>query len=531
MTRLVVFSLLLCGCAKVGPPSGGGVDRVPPHIVATTPPIDATGVSGGQLITIVFNEEMDRAATRKSVFIAPHTETDFKWRGGRTVEIRPRQGLQPRQTYVVTVGTDAVDRRKNRLEAAYTFAFTTGEKLDSGSISGLVVDDAQPAASAHVWAYDMLRFGGTAGADEPAYQTQTGADGTYEFQRLAPGHYRILAFADRDKDGTFDAGEPVAVPARDVELGDGIAVEAGGLRLSGEPQSELDLVRVQALESRKILLVFNNEVDAGTVVLDVDGLEIGELYGGSDPRRVYATTAEQEGGRSYEIAALAVAGRSLSWREPIRGTDRRDSQRPSIESQTPSGFAAAGDSLRLVFSEAMQPTSVDDSFWIASDSTQVPEGRFSWRHPNELVFHPSRALEAGSYRLSGRLKILADLAGLASADSLVTLVFDVLPETELSRIGGRATAIGVAPIIVQAMRKEGGGGGLSTATDSSGAYSLGGLLPGAYRVVAYQDENGNAAFDRGSLDPFAAAEPTAMYPEIISATRGSSADGVDFELR
>ena len=185
----------------------------------------------------------------------------------------------------------------------------------------------------------------------------------------------------------------------------------------------------------------------------------------------------------------------------------------------------------MVFSEAMQPRSVDDSFWIASDSTQVPEGRFSWRHPNELVFHPSRALAAGSYRLSGRLKSLLDLAGLAAADSVVTFVFDVLPETDLSRISGRVTAIGAAPSIVQATRVEGGGGGLSTATDSTGAYSFGGLLPGAYRVVAYQDENGNAIFDRGNLDPFEAAEPTAMYPEIISATRGSSADSVDFELR
>ena len=530
MNRLVVVSFLLCACAKVGPPSGGVVDRIPPGIVATTPHIDATGVSGEQLITILFSEAMDREPTRKSVFIAPHTEIDFKWRGGRTIEIRPRQGLQPRQTYVVTVGTDAVDRRKNRLETAYTFAFTTSEKLDTGSIFGLVVDDAQPAASAYVWAYDMLRFEGTVGADEPAYQTQTGADGTYEFQRLAPGHYRILAFVDRDKDGAFDAGEPVAVPARDVELGDGVAAQAGGLRLSGEPERDLSILRVQALESQKILLVFSNEVDAGSVDLNLDGLEIGELYEGSDRRRIYATTAEQEGGRSYEIVTLAVAGRSLSWREPIRGTDRRDSQRPSVEIQAPSGFAAAGDSLKVLFNEAMQPTSLDESFWVVSDSTQAPEGRFSWSSPNELVFHPSGALEAGSYRLCGRLDRLTDLAGLTVADSAITFLFDVLPETDLSRISGRATAIGAAPIVVQATRKE-GGAGLSTAADSTGAYSIGGLLPGAYRVVSYQDENGNDRFDRGSLDPFEAAEPSDMYPEIISATRGSSVDGVDFELR
>ena len=499
-------------------------------MIATAPHIDATGVAADQLITIEFSEAMNRGPTRKVVFIAPHTDCDFGWRGAQVVEIRPRRGLQPRQTYVVTVGTDAVDRRGNRLEAAHTFAFTTGEQLDTGSISGRVAEDMHPAPSAHVWAYDMRRFSGTVGADEPAYRTQTGADGSYEFQRLSPGHYRILAFADSDRNARYDDGEPIAVPGRDIELGDGIAAVAGGLSLAASRERELAIVRIQALESRKILLVFNEGVDPGTVLLDVEGLEIDKLYGGSDRQRVYATTAEQEGGRTYTINELMVAGRSLTWGEAVRGRSRGDTKRPSIETITPSDFATVGDSLSLLFSEAMEPTAVDESFWIASDSTQALAGRFRWQHPNELVFWPDLPLQAASHRLAGRLGGLADLAGLAPADSIVTFEFEVLGAAELSRISGKVGAVGSAPAIIQVSRKD-GSTRVSVVADSAGTYSIAGLLPGAYRLFAYQDENGNNRFDKGSLDPFEPAEPNTSHADLISATRGSSAEGVDLELR
>ena len=83
---------------------------------------------------------------------------------------------------------------------------------------GRVYQDHQPVAGTYVWAYDLGTFSGEIGLDEPSYQTQSGADGGYEFVRLAPGHYRVLAFRDANRNALPDADEWLALPASSVEV-------------------------------------------------------------------------------------------------------------------------------------------------------------------------------------------------------------------------------------------------------------------------------------------------------------------------
>ena len=84
---------VLGGCAKIGPPLGGEVDRDPPVVLGHTPGSDATDVPLDGLVVIEFSEGMERRRTREAVFIAPRSEVGFHWRG-RNLELSFDGGLK-----------------------------------------------------------------------------------------------------------------------------------------------------------------------------------------------------------------------------------------------------------------------------------------------------------------------------------------------------------------------------------------------------------------------------------------------------
>ena len=252
-----VLVALLLGCAKVGPPTGGPVDKEPPRILSHYPESDALEVARDTEVEIVFSEPMNREQTEAALFTSPVGPLQLSWHGPRLRIFMP---LAEERTYVLTVGTGARDLRGNALTKSFTLAFATGSQLDQGLVRGRVYQDHQPVAGAHVWAYDLGTFSGEVGLDEPSYQTQSGADGGYEFVRLAPGHYRVLAFRDANRNALPDADEWLALPASSVEVGEE-EVLAGDLALVRRQMPAPVLKRIQAVHTERLMLLFAEAVD------------------------------------------------------------------------------------------------------------------------------------------------------------------------------------------------------------------------------------------------------------------------------
>jgi hypothetical protein len=522
---LLILLGLLAACAKVGPPSGGAVDRTPPRITSHHPPADAIGLALDTRVEIVFSESMNRERTEEAIFVSPEVGARYRWRGPRLV-VEFESGLQADRTYVVTVGTGALDLRRNALEESFTFAFATGERINQGRIEGWVFRDHQPAGTAHVWVYDLGHFKGRMGSDPPAYRTQSGRDGRYEFSRLSAAQYRLFAFVDKDRDQLYDKGELLALPAGDVQVEEGAQVRAGDLELFRRALLPGRLRRVQALHRTRLLLDFDEAVDPRAVEVGFEGLEVEGLYGvPQEKNKVYALTSPQEPGQPYPFAVLKVSGRAIEWKEPVRGSGRADCTPPVVSDQFPEDQdMAPGDTLRLVFSEAMQEGALVD-FWVESDSTRALEGHWQWQGKTSLVFVPERPYEPGVYRLQGRGELLRDLAGLALKDPWVKFDFKVLAAQDLAGLRGRVPA-GVKPIRVVAQH-QGRERVYRTRAAPSGFYIMADLLPGSYAVFAFEDQNENGVQDHGSLAPFELAEPYYRHPEIVDLSAGGLAEGID----
>ncbi len=220
---LLSIPLFLCSCAKQGFPPGGPVDKTPPEVVSTSPLCNFTGVSPETQIEVTFSKRMERESVQKAVYISPVLERppELSWKG-RTLFIKSLQRFSTDRTYVVTIGTGAQDQQGNPLAKPYSFAFSTGSRMDLGEISGKVTTPAGPQARAFVWAY-RLEPGKEPdpGKGNPDYITETDGEGDYFLRFLSPGVYRVFAFLDKDGDRKYaPEQEPLAVPPTDATLSD-----------------------------------------------------------------------------------------------------------------------------------------------------------------------------------------------------------------------------------------------------------------------------------------------------------------------
>lgn len=518
---LFALLLLLAGCAKQGRPMGGPVDRTAPTVTGHVPAADATAVALTTEITIDFSETMDRQRVAEAVFVAPNAPLDMSWKG-RRLRIKVGRSLAMGRTYVVTIGADARDLRGNRLQDSYSFAFATGERLDSGELKGRIVsaDDAVQRG-AYVWAYDLQSFDGRTALDAPAFVTQTGADGSYRFERLAQGRYRVVGFVDDNRNQAPDPGEVLALPAGDVDVaGEGVT-SAGDQRLA-QRDVKPRVVQASVVDRRRILLVFDHPIGAADLQIELGPLAIEETYADPlDARRLHIRTGLQEEGKTYRLR-VHQAGRDLEVPAgPLRGTARRDTKAPTISRHEPAGPVAAAIEVNLLFSEAMD-TSLVPRGWTSADSTSAPGGEWAWHDGTHLIFRPATSFTSGPHHMELDLRDLRDRAGNAMADSTMRIHFDLLDSAGLATITGQCIwpdeTDGIARIRLSRKFDSATTAAADTQVDSQvdlfGHFRFAALVPGKYVVTAWFDRDADGTWEAGQAEPYRAAEPYVMHGDV-----------------
>lgn len=161
-------------------------DTVPPHVVGTVPKDGATGVDRVPLVSITFDDAMDRVATEAAISLVrvdgePPEETPvpvhgFEWSAAdHTVSFRPEAPLAWDAVHTVTVSQAARDDADLALERPFTFSFRV--VVWRGSVLGRVADASGPVAGATVTLGERT--------------TQTSATGGFELPNVAAGRYSL----------------------------------------------------------------------------------------------------------------------------------------------------------------------------------------------------------------------------------------------------------------------------------------------------------------------------------------------------
>ena len=141
MRRSILLVVLFLRCAVVSPPPGGPEDKTPPFLINVSPPSGTTGTEGGLILTLTFSERLHEQIDVRSIRLSPSTDEDLQIDQKKDIlTVTLPKALKKEQTYILTITRDVMDERKNRLDKTYQLAFTTGNKIASGRISGTVYE-------------------------------------------------------------------------------------------------------------------------------------------------------------------------------------------------------------------------------------------------------------------------------------------------------------------------------------------------------------------------------------------------------
>lgn len=202
----IFILILFCSCANQLPPSGGEDDRISPKILSIIPKQNSVNFHG-RSIKIKFDEYVDRRSFEESFFISPKPkgETSFDW-SGKEVEVEFSKPLDKNRTYVVIIGKEVKDiRGGNPLEESISFAFSTGNKIDQGKISGRVFAENYERVKVLLYIADGKSSDSlNPEKNIPDYIIPVSETGTFELTNLPEGSYRLFAIIDEDRNNLFD---------------------------------------------------------------------------------------------------------------------------------------------------------------------------------------------------------------------------------------------------------------------------------------------------------------------------------------
>ncbi|MEN6589404.1 MAG: Ig-like domain-containing protein, partial [Proteiniphilum sp.] len=130
--------VMLHACANMAAPTGGAYDVDPPKVKRATPGFNALNTTP-ERIEIEFDENIKiKSPTEKVIITPPQQNMPVIRSVGRKAVVELKDELLPNTTYTIDF-TDAIadNNEENPIEN-FVYSFSTGDQLDTLSISGKV---------------------------------------------------------------------------------------------------------------------------------------------------------------------------------------------------------------------------------------------------------------------------------------------------------------------------------------------------------------------------------------------------------
>lgn len=266
----LLASFLLFSCARVGSPVGGSKDTLAPRFLGSN--IDSAKVKVStdlRELRLYFDEYVTLKEVSRNLIISPPIKKMKRILpgslGNKYVMLQWEDALQPNTTYNFNFGNAISDLNEGNILPYFTYAFSTGNKLDELYISGVITDALQPinkdtptdTSGKNGYVIGLYKDSDSLNYQEkPYYITKADPDGYFELNYLSPGTYRLLAFKDENQNSSFEAGkESVAFLQDAINLTENIS----GMQLKVYPSRK----RLRFVEGKEmpggLMLVFEGK--------------------------------------------------------------------------------------------------------------------------------------------------------------------------------------------------------------------------------------------------------------------------------
>ena len=109
------------------------------------------------------------------------------------------------------------DLRGNPVTTPYSLIFSTGPTLDSGAISGCVVDPSKNLLQPRIALFSPKEKADSGFSGPPSYLLQTDSTGHFSFNNIKTGIYTIIGYLDLNNDSRLQpVTEQVYMPADSI---------------------------------------------------------------------------------------------------------------------------------------------------------------------------------------------------------------------------------------------------------------------------------------------------------------------------
>ena len=528
LTTLILLYLLATGCANIQSPPGGAGDTLAPNVEYTEPADRAINYND-DAVTIGFDEYMNRGKVLENLRITPDVKMTFDWSATK-LNIKFTEPLKPNTTYAITIGTEYTDYYNNAPKKGFSMIFSTGDKLDTGSISGLL--SATDTKGKFVFLYKEVDgvYPDMATAP-PDYFVNTGSSGEFQFVALKPGNYRILAIDDKFQNRMYDdqvdsygtALSDITITEDSLQVS-GINIHIGAKSDYRSPQ----LISANSQYAGIVNLLFDENLDRSTIVkenfkltsddVDVPIKSIGtnlktssELliaydasYAGKELEIKVSNVTDSAGNIVQDTASSIKFVVDSTYNKTdfvISSTNLNDSTQKNV---TPYfNILPEKPLFRVKFSKIPDTKSLENSAYLESEGVKTELTLYSDNSLDFFFKSENPIKENAEFTLVFDTKNIVDIWGQGLVkDTVYRTKFKTNFAPKYSKIGGEVTATNgcSGKLIVRAINTTDNSKYKITATD--GKWNFEEVTAGSYVFEVFCDENNNSEYDFGKAVPF-----------------------------
>lgn len=196
---LGLIPFIIASCAQIMAPTGGEKDILPPKLTKTNPENKSLNITKTEF-SFTFDEFFIIQNPSEKVLISPplNSKPEFKIKG-KTLIISLLDTLKPNTTYSLVFSDCIKDITEGNIFPNFTYAFSTGNNIDSNTIKGKVINAENLEVEKNIFVLlykqstDSLPL-----TTKPYYITKTNDKGLFTFGNITHGDYWIYALNDKN---------------------------------------------------------------------------------------------------------------------------------------------------------------------------------------------------------------------------------------------------------------------------------------------------------------------------------------------
>lgn len=538
---IILFTLLLVKCANQLPPTGGDVDTIPPEIIEAYPP-DRTVNYNEQYVEFTFSEYVDKRSVKDAIFISPTIDgqLEYNW-SGKTLEIEFPDSLKKNTTYTFTIGIDVKDiNNGNHMENSFTLTFSTGTKIDNGTIAGKVYDNKPLGILICAYRSDSTEIDFT--NQKPDYISQVGNSGDYTITGLAEGEYKLIALRDAFMDFLYNIGEDsYGVPFKKIYLSRKDSLVSGvDFMLTKEDATIPHVFGITMTDRNHLLVEFSEFIDSSKLssgnfsIYDstaLQSIDVKHVFKGKAKDKEYFLSIGDTipvDHNAYLISKNIVDSYGNILTEESTSftvNENPDTLKPELIKVSTGNSQNKIDLYNTeIFIELNDAVNIDDNTSFArimnSDSTYIES---SLKRIDDAKFKlvPAVKLKSNTtYLIVSDLSKTMDDAGNVG-DTLIVTPLNTKNELDYSGVYGKIITSNNNFDKIKVVLKRLNAAGdnqpdLSGPIKRDGKFEFPKVIPGKYLLFSYYDSNDDNKFTYGKLKPYTLSEKFNFFSDTLN---------------